>query len=184
MRLWLLNLVFFSLLKFSSNSNLCRDAVVFIAHTSRRHFASREQKGLFYLRLRFSIELFIIFLIPRFVSLDFSILRRAWKIFTFRGGTHSRLLCLPYCCGPVRALKSGWVEEGTGAHLAPAATVNFNLRLAHDKNDKRNYEDEADHYGQSVYHGRLFVPPGGSLRWDTRFSCSFRAACAAEPLTT
>lgn len=87
----------------------------------------------------------------------------------------------PYCCGPVSAEKQ---MSGGRTHLAPAATVNFNLRLAHDKNDKRNYEDEADHYGQSVYHGRLFVPPGGSLLWDTRFSCSFRTACAAEPLTT
>lgn len=51
--------------------------------------------------------------------------------------------------------------------------MNFNLRLAHDRNDKQNYEDEASHYGQSVYHGRgtLCTAAAGSLQWDTRFSC-------------
>jgi len=46
--------------------------------------------------------------------------------------------------------------------------VNFNLRLAHDRNDKQNYEDEANHYGQSVYHGRLFVQPWVEVYDGTR----------------
>lgn len=74
---------------------------------------------------------------------------------------NSRLPCLTYCCEPV--LKSGWVE---GGHIWP--TVNFNLRLAHDRNDKQNYEDGANHYGQSVYHGRLFVQPWAEVYDGTR----------------
>ena len=46
--------------------------------------------------------------------------------------------------------------------------MNFNLRLAHDRNDKQNYEDEANHYGQSVYHGRLFVQPWVEVYDGTR----------------